>query len=133
MASVRVAVRVRPFNGRETEMGAVICIKMEGVNTTIINPETQEPKTFAFDFSYWSHDGFTIDDKGEAIANDSRYATQLKVYNDVGKDVLDSAFDGYNSTLFAYGQTGAGKSYSMVGYAANKGMLYLMVQSDSMT
>jgi hypothetical protein len=45
------------------------------------------------------------------------------VYEDVGKDCLDAAFDGYNSTLFAYGQTGAGKSYSMVGYGANKGII----------
>lgn len=44
------------------------------------------------------------------------------VYNDLGKDLLENAFEGYNCALFAYGQTGSGKSYSIIGYAANKGM-----------
>ena len=36
---------------------------MEGVKTTIINPDTEEEKEFAFDYSFWSHDGFdTLDD-----------------------------------------------------------------------
>jgi len=33
---------------------------------------------------------------------------------------LSNAWQGYHCCLFAYGQTGAGKSYSMVGYGANK-------------
>jgi len=39
----------------EKDMNAVVCLDMAGVNTIIKNPETKEPKTFAFDFSYWSH------------------------------------------------------------------------------
>ena len=39
----------------------------------------------------------------------------LQVFKDLGIDVLNSAFDGYNACIFAYGQTGAGKSYSMMG------------------
>ena len=39
----------------------------------------------------------------------------LKVFSDLGKDVINSAFDGYNACIFAYGQTGAGKSYTMMG------------------
>jgi hypothetical protein len=37
------------------------------------------------------------------------------VFKDLGIDVLNSAFEGYNACIFAYGQTGAGKSYSMMG------------------
>jgi len=37
-------------------MNAVVCLDMVGVNTIIKNPETKEPKTFAFDFSYWSEE-----------------------------------------------------------------------------
>ena len=47
---------------------------------------------------------------------------QMKVYNDLGKGVLDNAWAGFNTSLFAYGQTGSGKSWSIVGYGANKGM-----------
>merc|ERR1712048_1431429 len=40
-----------------------------------------------------------------------------------GQGVLDNAYKGFNCSLFAYGQTGAGKSYSMVGYGPNKGIV----------
>jgi len=51
------------------------------------------------------------------------YADQKKVFDDLGQGVLNNAYEGYNSCLFAYGQTGAGKSYSMVGYGVNKGIV----------
>jgi hypothetical protein len=50
------------------------------------------------------------------------------VFEDLGRDVMASMFDGYNSCLFAYGQTGAGKSYSMVGYGLNKGIIPIVCE-----
>jgi len=47
----------------------------------------------------------------------------MKVYEALGKTVLDNAWSGYNCCLFAYGQTGAGKSYSMIGYGENIGIV----------
>ena len=125
MFSVKVAVRVRPFNGREKDRNAKCIIEMNGPATKIRNPEEPkaEPKNFAFDFSYWSHDG-CVDNNGymEAAAG-SNYASQQKVFDDLGAGVLKNAYEGYNTSLFAYGQTGAGKSYSMVGYGVNKGIV----------
>lgn len=37
------------------------------------------------------------------------------VYKDIGEEMLQHSFDGYNVCIFAYGQTGAGKSYTMMG------------------
>jgi DNA replication protein DnaC len=37
------------------------------------------------------------------------------VFDDLGKTVLEAAFEGYNGSVFAYGQTGSGKTYSMMG------------------
>ena len=51
------------------------------------------------------------------------YKLQKKVFRDLGRGVLDNAWQGYNAALFAYGQTGSGKSYSMVGYGANRGIV----------
>ena len=48
---------------------------------------------------------------------------QKKVFNDLGKGVLENAWKGYNCSLFAYGQTGAGKSYSIIGAPGNKGIV----------
>lgn len=47
--------------------------------------------------------------------DDARFASQRRVYQDIGKEMLLHAFEGYNVCIFAYGQTGAGKSYTMMG------------------
>nr|XP_015823144.2 kinesin-like protein KIF1B isoform X13 [Nothobranchius furzeri] len=106
-ASVKVAVRVRPFNSREIGKESKCIIQMQGNTTTILNPKApKEPaKTFSFDYSYWSH----------TSPEDSCFASQNLVYNDIGKEMLAHAFEGYNVCIFAYGQTGAGKSYTMMG------------------
>lgn len=46
---------------------------------------------------------------------DENFASQKQVYDDIGVEMLDHAFEGYNVCIFAYGQTGAGKSYTMMG------------------
>ncbi|XP_010135476.1 PREDICTED: kinesin-like protein KIF1B isoform X3 [Buceros rhinoceros silvestris] len=106
-ASVKVAVRVRPFNSRETSKESKCIIQMQGNSTSIINPKNpkEAPKSFSFDHSYWSH----------TSPEDPCFASQSRVYNDIGKEMLLHAFEGYNVCIFAYGQTGAGKSYTMMG------------------
>ncbi|XP_053354022.1 kinesin-like protein KIF1A isoform X10 [Clarias gariepinus] len=105
-ASVKVAVRVRPFNSREMSKESKCIIQMSGNTTTIINPKApKETKSFSFDYSYWSH----------TTPEDINYASQQQVYNDIGEEMLLHAFEGYNVCIFAYGQTGAGKSYTMMG------------------
>ena len=57
-SSVKVAVRVRPFNGREKDMGAKLIIRMSTNGTVwITNPEDGKEKEYGFDYAYWSHDG----------------------------------------------------------------------------
>nr|XP_021332804.1 kinesin-like protein KIF1A isoform X10 [Danio rerio] len=105
-ASVKVAVRVRPFNSREIGKESKCIIQMSGNTTTIINPKApKENKSFNFDYSYWSH----------TSPEDINYASQQQVYRDIGEEMLLHAFEGYNVCIFAYGQTGAGKSYTMMG------------------
>ncbi|XP_036109719.1 kinesin-like protein KIF1A isoform X10 [Molossus molossus] len=106
-ASVKVAVRVRPFNSREMSRDSKCIIQMSGSTTTIVNPKQpkETPKSFSFDYSYWSH----------TSPEDIDYASQKQVYRDIGEEMLQHAFEGYNVCIFAYGQTGAGKSYTMMG------------------
>lgn len=82
-----------------------------------------QEKKFAFDYSFWSHDGFENNSEGYSEPIDNRYADQKMVFDLVGREILNDAWQGYNVCLFAYGQTGSGKSYSMVGYGANKGIV----------
>jgi hypothetical protein len=121
--SVRVAVRVRPFNGREKDRNAQLIIAMNGNQTVITNPHNSEEKKFTFDFSYWSHDQYDEGGDGMLIPQSEKYADQTHVFNTLGMDVLNNAYAGYNCSLFAYGQTGSGKSFSMVGYGVNKGIV----------
>lgn len=122
--AVVVGVRVRPFNDREQNLDAVLCIDMEGPTTRIRNIDTGDEKTFTFDESFWSHDGFEDDGTGYLRpVPGSKYADQRYVFDTFGQRVLDNAWNGFHCCLFAYGQTGAGKSYSMVGYGYNKGIV----------
>ena len=61
---VKVAVRTRPFNQREKDMGAKLCLAMNGPTTVITNPEDGQERKFTFDYSFWSHDGFENDEHG---------------------------------------------------------------------
>uniref|UniRef100_A0A0A9X260 Kinesin-like protein unc-104 n=2 Tax=Lygus hesperus TaxID=30085 RepID=A0A0A9X260_LYGHE len=115
MSSVKVAVRVRPFNNREISRDCKCIIEMAGYTTTITNPKappgTKEAiKSFNFDYSYQSHDN-----------TDPNFTTQTMVHKDIGEEMLQHAFDGYNVCIFAYGQTGAGKSYTMMGRQDEEG------------
>ncbi|KAN0037910.1 hypothetical protein ACTA71_000081 [Dictyostelium dimigraforme] len=126
--NVQVAVRVRPFNSREKERNAELIVQMNGKSTILTRPSAlranplspptaDDEKSFSFDYSYWSYD-----------SNDSHFASQSTVYNDLGKEVLKNAWDGFNCSIFAYGQTGSGKSYSMMGYGEEKGIIPLICE-----
>ncbi|PYH90462.1 kinesin family protein [Aspergillus ellipticus CBS 707.79] len=131
--NIKVVVRVRPFNSRETDRGAKCIVQMKG-NQTVITPPpgadeksrktaggkgaVEGPKSFAFDRSYWSFD-----------KNAPNYASQDNLFLDLGVPLLDNAFGGYNNCIFAYGQTGSGKSYSMMGYGKEFGVIPRICQS----
>ena len=97
---------------------------MQGSQTVLTPPTNIDPKsksakaaqegskTFAFDKSYWSFN-----------KSDKHFADQHNLFDDLGKPLLDNAFQGYNNCIFAYGQTGSGKSYSMMGYGQEYGVI----------
>ncbi|VDK83706.1 unnamed protein product [Litomosoides sigmodontis] len=89
--SVKVVVRMRPPLARES--AAEVYWKVIDGNTIVDGDE----KSYTFDQVYRDVD-----------------RTQ-DVYNKSAKDVVESAMAGYNGTLFAYGQTASGKTYTMFG------------------
>nr|XP_017035125.1 kinesin-like protein Klp98A isoform X2 [Drosophila kikkawai] len=120
MSSLKVAVRVRPFNTRENDLDAQLIVEMENKKTRLLKPRLQSIRDagrdnhhdFTFDYSYWSFD-----------AEDPHFATQEQVYSDLGNDVVDCAYEGYNACVFAYGQTGSGKTFTMMGTPNNPGLI----------
>ncbi|KAM4595153.1 kinesin-like protein KIF16B isoform 2-T2 [Fundulus diaphanus] len=147
MASVRVAVRVRPMNRREKDLAARCIIQMEGTKTSITNlkvcptasqlPLISRPVwTFRTFVSLKIPDGvagdsmrertrtFTYDFSYDSMdSKSSSFVSQEKVFRDLGSDVLKAAFEGYNACVFAYGQTGSGKSYTMMGLPGDAGLV----------
>ncbi|CAM9287724.1 unnamed protein product, partial [Phaeothamnion confervicola] len=100
---VRVVVRVRPLSRKELQDGhKPIADALEGRGEIVVrNPRADErepPKNFFFDSVF-----------GPDI-------TQRKVYEMCGAPLVESVLEGYNGTIFAYGQTGAGKTHTMEGY-----------------
>lgn len=109
-SSVRVAVRVRPLNKKEEKSNSIIAISKGKVYIT--DPKSKEKKNFTYDYVY----------------NDSQ--SQEDIYNDIGKQVISNAFRGYNSCVFAYGQTSSGKSHTMMGGSTTqKGLIPRICQN----
>jgi kinesin family protein 1 len=85
-----------PYSITEIARGATSTVRMSGNQTIITKPaehnnsKDEDVKAFTFDKSYWSAD-----------KNDPSFADQAMVYNDLGEDLLDHAFDGYNCCIFA--------------------------------
>ncbi|KAM8945451.1 kinesin-like protein KIF16B [Pelodytes ibericus] len=106
----------------EKDLEAKFIIEMEGKKTKITNVKLPDgvtgdsgrdrTKTFTYDFSYFSAD-----------SKCTHFASQERVFKDLGTDVLKSAFEGYNACIFAYGQTGSGKSYTMMGNPGDCGLI----------
>ena len=100
--NIKVVVRCRPFNNREKDRNARCIVSMKDAQTVLTPPPPdgknkpvkaalEGSKTFAFDKSYWSFD-----------RGDPNYAGQEDVFNDLGKPLLQNAFQGYNNCIFGY-------------------------------
>ncbi|KAJ7329603.1 hypothetical protein JRQ81_015777 [Phrynocephalus forsythii] len=91
-SSVRVAVRIRPQLAKEKIEGCHIC-----TSVTPGEPQVFLGKDKAFTFDYV----FDIESQ------------QGEIYTQCVEKLIEGCFEGYNATVFAYGQTGAGKTYTM--------------------
>ncbi|XP_043250453.1 osmotic avoidance abnormal protein 3-like [Colletes gigas] len=100
--SVRVAVRCRPMNARELQQGCRNVVTIDGLTKccTLECPAggTGNGKVYQFDATFGPE------------------ASTETVYENVGSVIVEAVLDGYNGTVFAYGQTGCGKSHTMRGF-----------------
>ncbi|XP_026815312.1 osmotic avoidance abnormal protein 3 isoform X2 [Rhopalosiphum maidis] len=99
--NVKVIARCRPMNARERALNSknVVFIDSEKCTCSIVNPTdgSAPPKTFTFDGVYGPD------------------SNTEQIYNDIAYPFVEGILEGYNCTVFAYGQTGCGKSFSMQG------------------
>ncbi len=98
--TVKVAIRCRPMNAREKKEGNQIVVNSNRQDNivSVSKPDGNgEDKTFQFDYVYPPN------------------TNQRTIYDEVAFPLVESVFLGYNGTIFAYGQTGCGKTYTMMG------------------
>ncbi|KAM9598863.1 LOW QUALITY PROTEIN: kinesin-like protein KIF19 [Morphnus guianensis] len=116
-----VALRIRPLNEAEAEEGAALIAHRVGEQRVVVADPSEDPddilranrsreKTFVFD------------------SFDHR-ATQEEVYVSTTKSLIGGVISGYNATIFAYGPTGAGKTYTMLGTDCEPG-IYIRTLDD---
>ena len=104
--NVKVGVRCRPLSSKEIERGCSCIVSMTDKTVQIKKTDDElSQKDFTFDHCYFTD------------------STQDAVYRDLGFPLLSQAMEGFNGTIFAYGQTGAGKSHSMTGTSSDKGIV----------
>ncbi|KAM4612456.1 kinesin-like protein KIF3B [Discoglossus pictus] len=99
--TVRVVVRCRPMNSKELASGfekvVEVDVKLGQVAVKAKGAAHEVPKTFTFDAVYDSN------------------SKQVELYDETFRPLVDSVLLGFNGTIFAYGQTGTGKTYTMEG------------------
>lgn len=99
---IRVYCRVRPLSSKEKDMNCLSIVNIMDEFTVKVDTK-YGPKAFAFDAAFGPEQ------------------SQEKVFEDT-KRLVQSAVDGYNVCIFAYGQTGAGKSFTIQGSDENPGI-----------
>ena len=104
---VKVVVRCRPLSQGEMSDGKKGIVNMDTKlgQIAIKNPKLDDkepPKTFTFDIVYnWNTE-------------------QITLYQETASPIVDSCLEGYNGTIFCYGQTGTGKTFTMEGASGDK-------------
>ena len=98
--NIKVVVRCRPFSQDEQKQGfkcLVEIISKIGQVKLKKNDKDLDPKVFQFNSAYsWD-------------------SNQTFIYDDIARPIVEAVLDGFNGTVFAYGQTGTGKTYTMEG------------------
>ncbi|XP_031799696.1 centromere-associated protein E isoform X1 [Sarcophilus harrisii] len=102
-SAVKVCVRVRPLIRREQDLGDATQLYWKTENRLI--SQIDGTKSFSFDRVFHSNE------------------TTEKVYEEIAVPIICSAIQGYNGTIFAYGQTASGKTYTMMGSADGLGVI----------
>lgn len=99
---IRVYVRIRPFSNSERERGSTEAVTKDGKMSVLVKGVGGPENKKVFDF--------------DQVFGGTESNSQTDIFKDT-KHLIMSVVDGYNVCIFAYGQTGAGKSYTMIGAA----------------
>eukprot|EP00667_Euglena_gracilis_P009614 EG_transcript_9771 len=101
--NIKVAVRVRPLFQKEIDRGDKECVECDlASNQVIVRGETGNPYTWTFDYVF------------------NKTFAQKDIFIQVIHPMIESVMEGFNATIFAYGQSGSGKTHTMTGVLNDK-------------
>ncbi|NXP04567.1 KI18B protein, partial [Thinocorus orbignyianus] len=122
--TVTVVVRVRPSVPGDRERATQPLLRVLDQHILVFNPEeTNGPSGSLLPIRGPKHQGKDLKFVFDRVFDEK--ATQEEVFQCTTREVLDSVLNGYNCSVFAYGATGAGKTYTMLGSEKNPGIMYL--------
>ncbi|KAI5626212.1 kinesin-like protein KIF18A, partial [Silurus asotus] len=127
---VKVVVRVRPFNAKEMEGNLQKVVRVVDNHMLVFDPKVQEV-TFFRGQKAGNRDLRKRVNKDLKFVFDNVFgedSTQMEVFENTTKGVVDGVLNGYNCTVFAYGATGAGKTHTMLGNSEDPGVMYLTMK-----
>lgn len=110
---IRVVIRCRPMSNTEIKDSRECAIKMfKNTGEVFVQKPTEDvPKVFTFDSVYdWNSE-------------------QSEIFAETAYPVCENVIQGYNGTIFAYGQTGTGKTFTITGVPDNQELKGIMPRS----
>ena len=111
---VAVVLRLRPLSQREKSAGCARVVKVPGPHAVVLTSDKGALQTSRAP-ARPAAGGETVNDLYACDARVAATATQQHVFEQRGCSLLDAVVVGFRATAFAYGQTGAGKTHTMIG------------------
>lgn len=109
---VKVAVRCRPMSDKELNAGHEPIVEFESIQRIVVHDVSEQPSDQLGTNSGERRNISHVYDFDHVFDCQSK---QQDIYDQVCRPIVDSVLEGYNGTIFAYGQTGTGKTYTMKG------------------
>lgn len=129
-ANIRVVIRIRPPNSKETGDNYRSIVKCREANSLIFDPEQEDTPFFYHGVKQRRRDLLKKQHKNIQFVYDRVFpeaATNEEVFCYTTRDLIDILMDGCNCSVFAYGATGAGKTYTMLGKPDSPGITVLTI------
>ena len=108
-SQITIAIRIRPLSQNEKELSDIESVTAINSNSLSVSSENSAKKNSQIKYQQFFFD-YVFD----------KTATQQEIYTKTTKNLLESIIEGYNATVFAYGATGSGKTYTMLGINENE-------------
>ena len=110
---LRVSCRIRPLSVKEKAQQSDHAVyALDSSHVAIVLPELDTPRVFEFD---------------SVFRPDCSQQVMEEIFDDC-RDLVQSAVDGHNVTVMTYGQTGAGKTYTLFGNKHQEGLAQYMIR-----